>query len=124
MKVLLIDDMRLVRMQLREALADHHDIVEAASGYQAIDAATGDRDIAMVVCDIHMPGLDGISTCRKIRELPRMGQVLVAMMSTDPTPALKRAAKDAGARLWLLKPLVVEEIAVALQALMDGDSSG
>ncbi len=67
--VLLVDDEASVLMMLSELLSDEFTTRTASSGKAAVDAVTQDRSISVVVMDIKMPGMDGITAAREIRRI-------------------------------------------------------
>ncbi|SYZ72829.1 putative Acetoacetate metabolism regulatory protein AtoC [Candidatus Zixiibacteriota bacterium] len=68
-KILLVDDEANVLEMLKELLSDQYEVVLASSGQEAIDAVRQNKDIATVVMDIKMAGMDGIATAREIRKM-------------------------------------------------------
>ncbi len=65
--ILLVDDDPTMLSSLAAVFGDQYQTALAASGQEAIDAATSDKAIACVVMDIKMPGMDGITAAREIR---------------------------------------------------------
>ena len=82
-RVLLIDDDANVLMALTRTLRKRFDIATAASGQQAIEmvvaALDGPGRFAVAVCDMHMPGMDGMTTLERLRALD---PALVGVMLT------------------------------------------
>ncbi|MBD3258198.1 response regulator [candidate division GN15 bacterium] len=68
-RILIVDDDRHVLQALEDLLADDYEVLLAASGLEAVDLVNDTEDLAAVVLDIKMTGIDGIETCRKIRAL-------------------------------------------------------
>jgi DNA-binding response OmpR family regulator len=67
-KVLVVDDERNIRLLLREELSDEgYDVIEAESGAQALKMISEEKP-DLVTLDIRMPGEDGLTILRKIRE--------------------------------------------------------
>lgn len=100
-RVMLIDDHPVVRAGLRTILDGFPDITvvaEGADGTAALDATREDVDV--VVCDIQMPGMDGITATRRLRAA---GGPPVLILTTYDTQANIVAAVEAGALGYLLK---------------------
>ncbi|MEZ5359803.1 MAG: sigma-54 dependent transcriptional regulator [Candidatus Zixiibacteriota bacterium] len=66
-KLLIVDDDQLARDALAGLLADEYEIVAVSSGKAAIEVVQSQSDIATVIMDIKMPGMDGITAARSIR---------------------------------------------------------
>lgn len=69
LKILLVDDDAAVLSMLKELFRKEYSVLLASSGEQALQYLTGDGDIAVVVMDIKMPGMDGIAAARQIRAI-------------------------------------------------------
>jgi len=62
-------------------------------------------EISLVISDLHMPNLDGLSMCEKLKEENVETDALILMVTTEANPKLKRKGTDAGIYKWLLKPI-------------------
>jgi len=88
----------------------HRQVLEAA-GYQVDTAADGDealrilraRGADLLVSDIHMPRMDGLTLTRKLRDEPALGSLPVVLVSSLDSDADLERAKDAGATAYLTK---------------------
>ena len=121
-RVVLADDHPVVRRGLGAMLrsVDDIDVVgEAADGHEAVRAAvTLSPDV--IVLDIHMPGLDGVSAAREIRRAaPDVGILMLTMLDDD---ASVRAAVSAGAGGYVLKGDPQDRIVRAIHAVACGDA--
>jgi len=101
-------------MQLRaieRVLRDQHQ-VEVTLADNAIDAmiAVGALKPDLVVMDVIMPGLDGIEACRRIKSNPGTSDVQVVLASAMMTPELERAARQAGAKRAMSKPIDLADL--------------
>ena len=123
-RVLLVDDHPVVRSGLRallEGLDGVRVVGEAADGAEALDIVTASRQqndpdveaIDVVVMDIEMPGLDGITTTRRLKE---QNGPPVLILTTYDTQSDVMAAVDAGAKGYLLKDAEPEKLR---QAILD-----
>lgn len=117
LRVLIVEDHRLVREGTRYILEQDRDIEvvgEADRGDSAIDLA---RDLRpdLVIVDIRMPGLNGIEATRRIRELLPATRVLVVSAYEDEQYVLE--AMSAGATGYLLKTASSRELMSAVRAV-------
>ena len=122
-RVLLVDDEELVRFGLRtvlESAGDFEVVGEAGDGAAGLAAA---RELApdVVLIDIRMPVMDGVTATRKILELPHPPQV--AVLTTFHVDEYVYAALAAGAAGFLLKDTPPREIAAAVRAVADGTAT-
>jgi|SRR5688572_7624433 len=122
MRVLLVDDHNLVRAGIRallEGLPDVSSVVEAADGHQALLLLRETRpDLALL--DIAMPGLNGLelAECAQ-REVP---ETRVMILSMHREPGHVAQALRSGAKGYLLKDAAADELAIAIRAVMRGES--
>jgi DNA-binding response OmpR family regulator len=115
-RVLLVDDDAQFRRTLRLALnSQGFEICEAAGGMEALNVLTANAP-DLVVLDWHMPEMDGIETCRAIREKV---DVSVIMVSADRSNS-KVIALEAGAADYLAKPFSLAELLARIESVMHG----
>ncbi len=122
-RVLLVDDDALVRAGLRMILStdDTIDIVgEAANGHDAITAAT-ELEPDVVLMDIRMPDMDGITATARLQQLPRTPHVVV--LTTFHLDDYILAALRAGASGYLLKDTAPTAIVDAVHTAAGGDAT-
>ena len=105
--VLVVDDDETVRRVVRHVLeVDDFDVVEAASGREALLAMASSRPV-VIVLDVVMPGLDGIEVCRQLDH----AQVKVLMLTARGDDAsVEEASLEAGADGFLGKPFSSVEL--------------
>lgn len=115
--VLLIDDSKAVRSLMSMALERSGYVVqEAEDGEAAIELLDG-RDIHVIVCDLNMPRMDGLSFLRWLRVHPRYRKVPVAVLTTETRPEMKVAVKTGGANAYIRKPCAPGEFVDAVNRL-------
>jgi DNA-binding NarL/FixJ family response regulator len=122
-RVLLVDDEELVRFGLRtvlESVGGFTVVGEARDGAAAVRAARELRP-DVVLIDIRMPVLDGLTATRQILALPEPPQV--AVLTTFHVDEYVYAALAAGAAGFLLKDTPPREIATAVRAVADGTAT-
>ena len=121
-RILLVDDHPLTRSALAALLRQHSfDVVgEAADGAQAIDAA-GRLGPDLVLLDLSMPGLDGLSALPRLREAAPACEVVVLTASGTEENLL--AAIRGGAAGYLLKSEPPARIAQFLRGVANGEAA-
>jgi CheY-like chemotaxis protein len=115
--VLIVDDDPFIRKLVATTLEDvaEFELHEAADGIEALEVARRERP-TLVLLDIDMPRLDGIATCRRLREDPATSGATIVMLTAVRGDGVERLAEDAGADLFLTKPFSP----LALLKLVDG----
>jgi DNA-binding NarL/FixJ family response regulator len=120
-RVVVVDDQRLVREGLTAILSARADIEvvgEAADGAEAVALAGATRP-DVVLMDLRMPGVDGVTATALLTALPEAPRVLV-LTTYDTDDDVFRALR-AGASGFLLKDVRREELVAAVRAVADGD---
>jgi two-component system response regulator MprA len=108
------DDPRLAATLRRVLVAEGHDIELAGDGNDALRRAR-ERPFDLVVLDIMLPGLDGISVCRRLRA---GGAVPILMLTALGGTAERVRGLDSGADDYLVKPFAYEELLARTRALL------
>jgi DNA-binding NarL/FixJ family response regulator len=116
-RVMLIDDHPVVRAGLRTILDSFADITVVAEGATGQAALTPAEEVDVVVMDIQMPDMDGITAARKLRE---SGGPPVLILTTYDTEADIVAAIEAGALGYLLKDAPEQMLHDAVIATAEG----
>ena len=111
LRVLVVDDDRMQLRAIERVLRDQHE-VDLTVADNAIDAmiAVGALKPDLVIMDILMPGLDGIEACRRIKSNAETRDIQIVLASAMMTPELERAARHAGARRVVAKPVDLVEL--------------
>ena len=118
-RVLLVDDHRLVREGLRRTLEDagFEVVGEAENGADGLELAEQLRP-HVVLMDVSMPVVDGITATRRMRSRVPDAHVVVLTMHADSD--LVEKARSAGASGYLLKDASGEEVVLAVRRAIDG----
>jgi response regulator NasT len=113
LRVLIAEDEALIRLDLREMLEEEgfNVVGEAADGEQAV-ALAKDLTPDLVICDIKMPKMDGITAAAQI-----MGKRIapVVMLTAFSQRDLIERARDAGAMAYLVKPFQKRDLLPAIE---------
>jgi len=123
--VLVVDDEPDIREIVRRLLSEMDEdmrIEEASDGYEA-GIKIGALQPDLVIMDVMMPRVDGISLCRSIRENPKTESVKVLAITAFPEQDNVKKMYDAGADLCLIKPLQFERFRLEVTRLLNEASS-
>ena len=108
--ILAVDDSASLRMAIRIALTGAgYTVTEAGDGVEGLAKATSTK-FDMIVTDLNMPNMDGLSMIREIRKQPTQAGVPIIFLTTESDPEMKNQAKAAGATGWLVKPFVPDQL--------------
>ena len=119
--VLVVDDEPNIRDIVRRLLKELEPelrVEEAADGYEA-SIKIGNLTPDLVIMDVMMPRVDGISLCKSIRENPQTSQVKVLAITAFPEQDNVKKMYDAGADLCLIKPLQFEHFRLEVVRLLN-----
>jgi DNA-binding response OmpR family regulator len=121
MKILLVDDDQQIAQLVTATLAPYHYIVDVASDGQMGWELLENFPYALVLLDVMLPKLDGISVCRRLRE--RKNSTPVLLLTARDANTDKIMGLDAGADDYMVKPFDVQELTARVRALLRRGSS-
>ena len=117
-KILVVDDSRAVRQQVSMTLSQAgFEVLEAEDGEQGADVIRKDSDVAMVICDVNMPRMNGLEMVEAVKAEPAFAALPIVMLTTEGQPALMKRAKAAGAKGWIVKPFKAAMLVATAQKL-------
>lgn len=116
--VLAVDDSTSMRQLVRATLQSAgYDVVEAADGQEALDYARANA-VDLVISDVNMPRMDGITLIGELRALPAYRLIPMLMLTTESSQEKKMEGKRAGATGWIVKPFNPAQLLATLQKLL------
>jgi two-component system chemotaxis response regulator CheY len=108
--ILAVDDSASMRQMVSFTLKGAgYDVVEAADGVEALNIAKS-RAVNLVITDVNMPNMDGISLIRELRSLPSYKFTPLLMLTTESGAQKKQEGKAAGATGWIVKPFNPDQL--------------
>ena len=119
--VLVVDDEADIREIVRRVLSEVEPglrIEEAVDGYDA-GIKIGSLRPDLIVMDVRMPRVDGLSLCRSIRQNPDTKGIKILAITAFPEQDIIRRMYDAGADLCLIKPLQLEHFRLEVMRLLN-----
>ncbi len=118
-RILVIDDAPVIREMLIEVLSDDGYIVDTAVDGEKGAAAALEADFSVIICDVHMPRMNGLETVREIISHKPDAKIIL----TDSYPdKLANQARREGALMCLQKPFEVNELRDLLRRLIAGEN--
>ena len=115
MKILVVDDEDLLVKGIRFNLQnDGYEVITGSNGIEALDAAKNQKP-DLIILDVMMPEMDGLTACAKIREFSDVPIILLTAKTTDMD---KLMGFDQGADDYLTKPFNILELKARVRALL------
>jgi two-component system, chemotaxis family, chemotaxis protein CheY len=116
-KILVVDDSNLVRNYHSAILKDAgFEVFTAIDGYEALEKSLS-KDIDLILCDVNMGRMDGISFVEKYRKEGL--ETPIIMISTQSDVVDKFKAYQAGANVYILKPVQPDALIENIKILLD-----
>jgi len=104
-KILLIDDSETARVRVKIDLnSAGHVVLEAENGIQGLEVLNTNKDIQLIISDVNMPGMDGLTMCEKITTDNKYKKVPIVMLTTQCDEGMKIRGKKNGVVAWINKP--------------------
>jgi CheY-like chemotaxis protein len=112
-QLLAVDDNPVNLEVLAEILGDQFQLLLAESGQEAIEIAS-QHEPEVILLDVMMPKMDGLETCRLLRNIPRLANSVIIIVSAKAMPSEREAGLRAGAHDYLTKPFDEQELLAVL----------
>jgi len=115
--ILVVDDSGSFRTVVKLALQKAgYAVVEASDGQDAVDKLGVARP-SLIVCDVNMPRMDGLSFARHCKASPTAKFTPIIMLTTESQESKKAEGKAAGVRAWITKPFQPSQLVEAVARL-------
>jgi len=122
--VLIVDDSsvmrKIVERSLRQAGIEIGQVYEAGNGLEAL-ALLNERKVNLVLCDINMPGMDGLEFVKQLPALENAKGVPVVMITTEGSEGHVVQALSAGARGYIRKPFTADQVKEHIVPVLAGN---
>jgi len=116
--IMIVDDSTSLRQVVSITLKGAgYDVLEARDGNDALSKLTGQK-IHLIISDVNMPNMDGISFVRAAKQLPAYRFTPVIMLTTEAQESKKQAGQAAGAKAWMVKPFQPVQMLSAVSKLI------
>nr|MBI3611715.1 response regulator [Nitrospirota bacterium] len=117
--ILIVDDSATMRQMVSFTLTGAgFDVVEAGDGQEAVGKLNAGAKPNLVITDLNMPKMDGISFIKAVRGMPTFKLTPVLMLTTESDEGKKKEGQAAGATGWIVKPFKPEQMLQVIAKVM------
>lgn len=119
-KILVVDDSSTVRDEVAGFLKKNGmDVATAIDGRDGLAKLKSDPGIKLIVSDVNMPNMDGLTMAEKIRGELGNKTVNIVMLTTENSPVMKERGKAAGVKGWIVKPFKGDAVLASFKKLCE-----
>lgn len=116
--IMVVDDSATLRQVVKITLSGAgYEVLEACDGKDALAKLNGQK-IHLIISDVNMPNMDGITFVQESKKLPAYKFTPVIMLTTEAGDAKKKAGQAAGAKAWVVKPFQPQQMLDAVAKLI------
>lgn len=117
-KILFVDDSASMRQVVGMAIsAAGYDVTSAEDGVDAMIKVEADKFDA-IVTDLNMPNMNGIELIKAVKQNANNKFAPIIMLTTESSDEMKQQGKDAGAKVWVVKPFKPDQLVGVLKKLL------
>lgn len=118
-RILIVDDSESVREAVSLSLESAgYDVISAYDGQHGLKQLGTAGKVDLVISDLNMPNMDGISMVREIRKSNRAMFLPILILTTESQQTKRIEAKMAGATGWIIKPFTSDKLLEVVQKVM------
>ena len=115
--IMIVDDSASLRQVVGITLKQAgYEIVEGSDGKDALAKLDG-RKVHLIISDVNMPNMDGITFLKAVKQMPNYKFTPVIMLTTEAQETKKLEGQAAGAKAWVVKPFKPEQMLNAVSKL-------
>lgn len=116
--ILTVDDTASMRQMISFTLHSvGHEVIQASDGQEALKVIEG-KKVDLVIADINMPNMDGITLLKSLRALADYKFTPILMLTTESQEAKRQQGKIAGATGWIVKPFNPEQLLTVVKKVL------
>jgi two-component system, chemotaxis family, chemotaxis protein CheY len=110
-RILVVDDSESIREIISMGLTTNgYEVIKGINGADGLEKLNGIARVDLIITDLNMPILDGISFLKELRKLINYRFSPVIILTTESQESKKREAREAGATAWIVKPFTNERL--------------
>ena len=116
--IMTVDDSASIRQMISFTLQKAgYKILAAVDGVDAVNKLES-AEVHMMITDLNMPNMDGISLIKSVRKMPQYKYVPIIMLTTESENSKKQEGKEAGATGWIVKPFKPDQLIAVTQKVL------
>lgn len=117
-KIMIVDDSESIRDVVNYTLETNgYDVLVGIDGQDALKHLNG-QQIDLVITDLYMPNMDGISLIKEIRKNDNYKRTPILFLTTESQQGKKIEAKSAGATGWIVKPFIPDSLVTIIKKVI------
>lgn len=117
-RILAVDDSNSMRQMVSFTLKGAgYEVTDAEDGQIALNIAKQEK-FDLVLSDVNMPNMDGLSLVRELRKLPAFKFTPILMLTTEAGKEKKMEGKQAGATGWIVKPFNPDQLLATVKRVL------
>jgi two-component system, chemotaxis family, chemotaxis protein CheY len=118
-QILVVDDSATVRNEVGSFLKQQGlDVQVAVDGKDGLDKLRADPAVKLIISDVNMPNMDGLTMVEKVRNELGNKTVNIIMLTTESDPRMKDRGKAAGVKGWIVKPFKGDAVVGSIKKLI------
>ncbi len=119
--VMLVDDSPTILMSMESILTKAgYNVAKASDGTEALGKLRAGEKPDLIITDLNMPKMDGITLIREVRKLPGTRFTPILVLTTESQQAKRQEARRAGATGWMVKPVPAQDLLKVIQQVIPG----
>jgi two-component system chemotaxis response regulator CheY len=117
-KILIVDDSKAIRESIRFVLEENgFSVLEGGDGQEGL-TVLGSDSVDLIITDVNMPNMDGITFIKEARKLPANKFVPILVLTTESQTSVMDEGKAAGATGWIVKPFSSDKLMAAVNKVL------
>lgn len=117
--ILIVDDSASIRELVGISLEDNgYSVIKGCDGKDGLDKLQENRNVDMIITDLNMPIMDGLTFLKEIRKHERYQYVPILILTTESNVNMRNEAKSLGATGWIIKPFEKDKLIKVIQKVM------
>jgi two-component system chemotaxis response regulator CheY len=117
--ILIVDDSESIREVVGLALrSEGYNVIVGVDGQHGLELLLENKNVNLIISDLNMPRLDGISFLKEVRKLDTFKYLPILILTTESQESKKIEAKNSGATGWIIKPFEKEKLLAVVKKVL------